>query len=209
MVFGEVIKPNTKIRSLVGAKKGDIVLCTSGFINPYKGVDKAVKALKLLPSNYRLAILGGINPDSGNLADLTEVRSIIDQLGLTDRVYISGFIQDDNLLSSYMGACDIALYPYDVSYYKMASSDAINKAFISNTPVIAFPTPSFKEINDSIPGAVTLTNTTSEQAIAKQVLSLDSATQITKATLYKNKHGHKAFAQELSELYGSLGPILK
>lgn len=39
-----------------------ILLGCFGFISSYKGIDTAIKAISLLPSNYHLAIFGGVHP---------------------------------------------------------------------------------------------------------------------------------------------------
>ena len=36
-----------------------------GFVGAYKGHDIAVKAIKLLPKKYVLAVIGGRHPNSG------------------------------------------------------------------------------------------------------------------------------------------------
>jgi glycosyltransferase involved in cell wall biosynthesis len=44
-------------------KADDVVLGCFGFVGRYKGIDTAIKALRLLPDHYHLAIFGGIHPN--------------------------------------------------------------------------------------------------------------------------------------------------
>ncbi|MDN7586462.1 hypothetical protein [Burkholderia seminalis] len=47
----------------LGALPSDtVVLGCFGFVSKYKGIDVALRALKLLPANYHLAIFGGLHP---------------------------------------------------------------------------------------------------------------------------------------------------
>jgi glycosyltransferase involved in cell wall biosynthesis len=51
------------IRGRFDLKEGSVMLGCFGFIGEYKGLDTAVRALRLLPSNYHLAIFGGLHPN--------------------------------------------------------------------------------------------------------------------------------------------------
>ena len=45
-------------------KNGDVLLGCFGFLGTYKGLGTAIQALKLLPSNYKLAVFGGVHPNA-------------------------------------------------------------------------------------------------------------------------------------------------
>lgn len=195
------IHKNKRIRELMDAKSDDIILCTSGFINEYKGFDRAVKSLKYLPDTYKLAILGGINPDSGKSSVYDGISDLIISLGLEKRVYISGYIEDDEQLSVLMQGCDIALYPYDVKYYRLASSDAINKAIGCEIPIVAYPTASFKEINDSVNGVLALTDTPNYYELVRLIKTIDSKRLVENEIVYKQKYNYKQASAELIALY--------
>jgi glycosyltransferase involved in cell wall biosynthesis len=49
--------------TLRGLSDHDVVLGCFGFVGRYKGIDTAIKALRLLPPNFHLAIFGGIHPN--------------------------------------------------------------------------------------------------------------------------------------------------
>ncbi|WP_434661795.1 hypothetical protein P5W99_03360 [Paraburkholderia sp. A3BS-1L] len=52
----------TEFGRLAELPKDAIVLGCFGFVSKYKGIDVALRALKLLPDNYHLAIFGGLHP---------------------------------------------------------------------------------------------------------------------------------------------------
>ena len=137
---------STFIADNLHKKKGDVIYAIVGFLHKYKGVDAAIKALKYLPDNYKLAVLGGLHPITDNVAIYDKLTDLIDKLGLKDRVYISGYIKDDELLNSYIREVDVCVYPYDRVYYANVSSGALNLAFANQRPVVAYPTRTFKEV---------------------------------------------------------------
>jgi glycosyltransferase involved in cell wall biosynthesis len=53
----------TDFSQLAQLNEKDVVLGCFGFIGRYKGIDTAIKALRLLPNNYHLAIFGGVHPN--------------------------------------------------------------------------------------------------------------------------------------------------
>lgn len=72
-------------------KEGDVLLGVFGFMGKYKGIETAIKALKLLPKNYHLAIFGGLHPNA--ITKNTEidgyVKSLLDMIQ-PNRTVISG-----------------------------------------------------------------------------------------------------------------------
>lgn len=207
MIPVERVSSSTKdlfIQKKLNAKPNDIILSTIGFITEHKGVDQAIKALAFLPEKYKLAILGGINPDSGSPAIYNHICDLILQYNLQNRVYITGFIKDDQELYGLIRATDIALYPYDPAYYKLASSDAINKAIMNSVPVIAYPAESFKEINKKSKDAIILTTSANYYELAREVESIDLAKQKKNADAYIDKNNFNEAAVELVNIYRSI-----
>lgn len=60
----------------------DVLLGCFGFLGTYKGLDTAIKALKLLPKNYKLAVFGGLHPNAINKNELINpyLDSIVGQI---------------------------------------------------------------------------------------------------------------------------------
>lgn len=207
MIPVEKVASTTKdpsLRKKLSAKPDDIILSTIGFITEHKGVEQAIKALAFLPEKYKLAILGGINPDSGSPTIYNHICDLILHYNLQNRVYITGFIKDDQELYGLIRATDIALYPYDPAYYKLASSDAINKAIMNSVPVIAYPAESFKEINKKSKDAIILTTSANYYELAREVESIDLAKQKKNADAYIDKNNFNEAAVELVNIYRSI-----
>jgi glycosyltransferase involved in cell wall biosynthesis len=200
-VATDTSNPDTKYRIKLSIKKNDKLLVVSGFINPYKGFIDAVKAIAELPPEYKLVILGGINPDSGRHEDLSELKAVIAKYKLDKRVVISGFIKNDKLLCAYLKACDIALFPYNPEYYKMASSDAINKAIMNSLTTIAYPVESFKEINRSVKGTITITDEPNVNSLVSSIMSVKKNQNSKSQNLYRELHSYENFAKEMVKIY--------
>jgi len=187
--------PKSKeIHDALRVKDKDIVYATVGFLHKFKGIKPAVKALKYLPENYKLAIIGGVHPQADNEAIYDEITDLIDKLGLIDRVYITGFVRSDEKMNALVRECDICVYPYDKTYYSHVSSASLNNAFANHVPIVAYPTESFKEINTHMP-ALTLTQSCSYYEMAKSLKALN---------IVEAKKQSKDFAQSMS--YPKIAP---
>lgn len=185
---------STEIKTALQVKDKDIVYATVGFLHKYKGIKQAIKALKYLPENYKLAIIGGIHPQADNEVLYDDIADLIIKLDLRDRVYITGFIASDERMNAVVRECDICVYPYDRTYYSHVSSASLNNSFANYIPTVAYPTESFKEINTHMP-ALTLTQSCSYYELAKTLKGLDIA---------EAKKQSKAFAEAMS--YPKLAP---
>lgn len=197
------------IAKKLNKKSGDVIYCTVGILHKYKGIFDAIHALKFLPPNYKLAIIGGLHPVeteivSETVAIYNKVTDLIDSLGLHDRVYITGFVQDDNLMNSYIRECDVCVYPYDGVYYANTSSGAVNLGFSNNRPVIAYPTAGFKEIAASSDGALVLTDTFAYYELARKLQDVDLEKQVKLSTAYAKKMAWPNMAKELIKSYRQL-----
>lgn len=184
-------------------KPGDIIYCTVGMIHRYKGVFDAVKALKFLPANYKLAIIGGMHPISEDVPMYNDLCDLIDQINLKDRVYITGFVKDDTMMNAYIQECDVCVFPYNNKYYANASSGAINLAIANSMPVIAYPTTGFKEIaNDS--EAVVLCDTFAYYELVRELERIDTKQQRERSSAYAATMAWPKMADELIKIYQKL-----
>ena len=195
---------STKITNKLNKKSGDIIYCTIGFIHKYKGIIDAVKALKFLPANYKLAVLGGMKEDSDDIKLYNKIADIIDQLGLHDRVYISGFIKDDDELNAMISECDICVYPFDRIYYANVSSGSLNLAFANGVAAVAYPTDTIKEIASMSDGAVVLCDTFSYYELAREIEGIDINKQAKLSVAYAEKMAWPKVAKQLVEVYEKL-----
>jgi glycosyltransferase involved in cell wall biosynthesis len=131
-------------KARLGLSEDTVLLSMFGFIGSYKGHAVAVKALKTLPKNYVLAIIGGRHPDAGDDATL---NNIIRMWRKQDphRLLITGYADRDTI-DVYQAATDICLAPY-LSTFSLSASGAVTWAITSGRPTIASGIPAFEEIN--------------------------------------------------------------
>jgi len=195
---------STLIAEKLNRQEGDVIYCTVGMMHRYKGVYDAVRALKFLPENYKLAIVGGVHPLSEDLPMYNKVCDLIDTLGLQSRVFITGFVHDDHRFNALIRECDVCVYPYDGFYYAHVSSGAINLALSNHMPVIAYPTETFKEISTNSNNAVALTDTFAYYELARELQSIDVSTQIELSKAYAKDMAWPKMAAVLADLYQTL-----
>lgn len=193
-------KATTVITKALNKQKGDIILSTVGYIHRFKGMDKAIKALSFLPSNYKLAILGGVKSDSDDQALYDKLADLIIKRNLQDRVYITGVIESDDDLNSYIRETDISLYPYDSRYYKGVSSGALNLAIANERPIVAYPVSTLKETNTEYSQLV-LTQSDSYYELAKEIRNIDIAKQTGRIQTYAEANSWKNLTAQLAAVY--------
>lgn len=187
---------SSEITTALKATNKDVIYCTVGFMHQFKGTKQAIKALAYLPSNYKLAIIGGVHPEADNEHIYDEITDLIRELNLVDRVYITGFVKDDDKMNALIRECDVCVYPYDRTYYSQVSSASLNNSFANYMPTVAYPTKSFKELNERMP-VMSITQSCSYYEMAKVLRSID----IKKASALSER-----FAKEFS--YPSSAPLL-
>jgi glycosyltransferase involved in cell wall biosynthesis len=193
----DIIKRNLKVVN------GDVVYCTAGFLHRYKGVKEAVKALSFLPANYKLAIIGGMHPFSNEEQFYDEITDLVRDLGLIDRVYIAGYIADDEKMNAAIRECDLCVYPYDKIYYSNVSSAALNNAFANHMPVIGYPTASFKELNTIMP-AISITQSCSYYEMAKVIKDIDLTAARQASTKFAEEMSYPRIMNDLVGFYKGL-----
>jgi glycosyltransferase involved in cell wall biosynthesis len=196
------VKQSDFIAKQLHRKPRDVIYGTVGYIHRFKGVDAAIKALRFLPDNYKLAIMGGVKADSNEQKLYDKIADLIVSLGLEDRVYITGFVKDDDLLNSYVHECDLLVYPYKSEYYKGVSSAALNLGLANSRPIIAYPVDTFKETN--IYHQLVFTHNNSYYELAREIRNIDMKKQIELVRKYAQDNSFANRAQNLTSIYQSL-----
>lgn len=190
---------STEIATNLHKQKGDVIYATVGFLHRYKGIADAVKALNYLPSNYKLAIIGGMHPTSDEVSFYNDIADLINEQGLRDRVYITGFVKDDDRLNSLIRETDVCVYAYDRVYYASVSSGSLNLAFSNERPVVAYPTDSFKEMNTD--GQIVLAQTFAYYELARSLRALDVTAQTKTVKEYAKKMSWTNATKTLVSIY--------
>jgi glycosyltransferase involved in cell wall biosynthesis len=99
-----------------GLKPDDLLLSYFGFLNESKGAETLIRALaRLVQRGYdvRLMMVGGKvgSSDPTNVAYLKRVEGLIEELGLTDRVFWTGYTPQTEVSANLL-ASDICVLPY-------------------------------------------------------------------------------------------------
>ena len=192
-------RPAGIIRAALGAGKGDTVLAAVGFVHRFKGLVDAVKALRLLPESYKLAVLGGVSPNGGDARHLDELADLILEHGLSDRVHITGYIQTEAEVDALVRDCDIAIYPYHPEFYSRVSSGALSAALANGLPVVVYPTATFLELA-AVTDAVTVARAASYYELARSVREV-VAGRNDAALAFAQRHSFEHAGADLVESY--------
>lgn len=114
-----------KLKKELGKKEGDIFLVNTARLVPQKAFDITIRALKLLPENIKLVIVG-----AGS--DEEMLKSLTKELNLESRVIFVGKV-DRSIVSNYRQISDIFVGP--------SRSEGLGNAFLSamasKLPVVA------------------------------------------------------------------------
>jgi glycosyltransferase involved in cell wall biosynthesis len=99
-------------RAQLGVAKSETLLCYFGFLNESKGGETLFRALAQIP-NAKLLMIGGQvgASDPTNVAYLAKVKTLIVELGLTDRVLWTDYTPPEIVTANFF-ASDICVLPY-------------------------------------------------------------------------------------------------
>ena len=128
-LFSKVFTPAEKaeMEKMLGKKDGDIFLVTASRLARKNAVDDIISALKNLPENISLIVIG--KGEEG-----PRLQKQVEKLGLENRVKFLGFI-DQKEMPKYFSVCDIFIRP--------SRSEGFGNSFIeamaARLPVIATP----------------------------------------------------------------------
>lgn len=111
-----------ELRAGLGLADCDVVVCTAGTNFALKGVGTLIRALPLLPPNFRLAVAGGRGPERW--------LRLARELGVAERVRFAGKVSD---MQGFYGASDIFALP---TFYD-ACSNAVLEALACGLPSIS------------------------------------------------------------------------
>jgi len=134
------------IRRELGIPEEATTLGLFGFMSRYKGYHIALEAMRHLPDNVHLLILGAPHPFSTDSALEEVLMTLAKRRALRPRVHLVGYI-DRSRLAAYQAAVDICVAPYTADL-GMSASGALMWALASGKPVVATKIPAFAEINE-------------------------------------------------------------
>ena len=193
-------------KARLGYPPDAVVLSLFGFIAPYKGHDTAIRALRHLPSNYHLAIVGDLHPESRGNRALNQALSLAERSRtLARRVRVTGYAESETV-DLYHAATDLCLAPYHDG--ALSGSAAITWALSSGKPVIASKIPSFCEIDDHA-GCLLLFTDGCDHELAWQIQHLAESpalqqTLVERARAYADETTWAQSAATVATIYARL-----
>jgi glycosyltransferase involved in cell wall biosynthesis len=131
-----------RLRARLGLGPGAKIIGMFGYLGGYKGLDTAIDAMTLLPTEYHLCIFGRQHPQSIKQGERigTSVAAPVHQiqhLGLTKRVHFVGELSDDDFVAA-VADVDCCWLPYlevdqDSSGIASISFDVARRVVASNS----------------------------------------------------------------------------
>jgi len=187
-------------RRILGISEDRTLLSIFGFISRYKGPLTAARALKLLPADYSLALVGGLHPQTTEpiLEDVLKLWKKQDP----SRLFITGYVSSEQV-DLWQSATDFCLAPY--LEIGMSGSAAITWAISSGKPVIASKTTTFREIYDAS-SAMMMVTPDCPHELAWTIKNLAASPELAsdlvqKARAYTEANGFDKIAAKMLELY--------
>lgn len=124
--------PVSKKSIFINYKENDILLLMVARFNAQKDHETLIKSLEILPSNYKLILIG-----EGKRLDI--IKQMVNELELTNRVVFLGFRSD---IDKIMKTCDINILS---SHYEGFGLSAL-ESMASGTPTIVSNVPGLSNI---------------------------------------------------------------
>jgi len=179
--------------------RGRKLLGLFGFLGGIKGTAVALKAIKLLPSDYHLLVVGGIHPEGvvHGTSSQPALRDLFDQLmpahasskdpnadavrpDLLERVHFAGAV-DNRRFSELMAACDAVLLPYQE--VGQTSSGPAALALDLQRPIYCTRTGAFRELGKYATDAMSFFEIGNHLELAQKIASGDATTTTRRQAL--------------------------
>ncbi|NGP19278.1 glycosyltransferase family protein [Devosia aurantiaca] len=197
--------------------EGKKVLGCFGFLSEYKGIETAVKALRHLPEEYHLLIVGGLHPEGvarhtveqpyiqkllaeliGKAAQSNGFRSVSvrGNSKLVERVHFCGPLGNKEF-NQVMAACDAVVLPY--AEVGQTSSGPAALALDMQQPVYCSRTHCFKELDRFQPGLISFFEIGNYIELAQKLLRHDGELPERKHAREMYLHDHNV--ERRAQLY--------
>jgi glycosyltransferase involved in cell wall biosynthesis len=157
------LPPRSRARAALGVSESAVVLGMVGWIHRRKNCERAIQVLARLPEGAQLWLIGAATPDATSYCE--ELTKLADDLGVADRLTITGYVSDDELHCR-LAAIDLALAPYSA----IAASASVSTLIGARRPVVASDLAVTRELHDMAPEAIRLAD--DAEAMARLVESV-------------------------------------
>lgn len=141
---------------------GNRVITILGFMVRRKGYRLTIEALRHLPVDVVALFAGG--PIAGREARAEELRAYAGQLGVSDRVIITGYVAAERLEQA-LAATHVALCPFR----DMSASGSLSTWISTGRPIVTSDLPQFREYDALEPGALRIFQPLRAETLAEAV----------------------------------------
>lgn len=174
-----------------------------GYFTPEKAQDVAIRAMSKFRTPAHLILAGGIRrgQDQGYFE---HCKALIRDLGLSERVQITGFVSFEEL-DALVRAAQLVILPFRESTVSGSLADLMAR----RAPVLASDLPVNREINCRTPGSLKFFKSEDPTDCARQIEALLSDPQAIKklqegAKAYADAHAPEKMALKHREFYSSV-----
>lgn len=180
---------------------GGLHLVTPGFLKRAKGLETLLEVVAALPG-ARWTLAGGPQ-DALDRRYQAEIEDRMVELGLQDRVRITGFLDRDSI-EQHLATASAAVFPYR----RASGSGALTWAIGIGSPIVASDLPAFRELRKRGAGVELVpAGDPAAWAAALRALGTDPdrrAALSNRNRTYAARHGYPQAAERLAELVRSL-----
>ena len=163
-------------------------ICYVGHFYPWKGVDTAVEAMKLI-DNVHLFLVGGRKGDK----DFIRIKTHIKNLNIANKITTTGFLRREDMLK-YMHKSRVAIIP--LSTHPMAglftSPLKLFEYMATGIPIVASDVPSIREVLKPFDNAV-LVPPNNPEALARGIKLLIEDKQLAERMRKKAREDVRAY----------------
>ncbi|MDQ3448737.1 MAG: glycosyltransferase [Chloroflexota bacterium] len=141
---------------------GKRVITILGFMVRRKGYRLTIEALRFLPADVVALFAGG--PIAGREARADELRAYAEQLGVGERVTITGYVASERLEQA-LTATHVAICPFR----DLSASGSLSTWISAGRPIVTSDLPQFREYDELEPGALRIFQPLSAEGLAGAV----------------------------------------
>lgn len=162
-IEGRTPVPRAQARQALGVDQDARIVGVLGWIHPRKNYELAIRLLSQLEPDFELWLIGSAPRDGS--AYLESLGTLSDQLGVTERMTITGYV-DEQELALRIAALDVGLCPYrDAS-----ASGSMATLLSARRPIVANEFAAAAEMAQFAPGTITLLSDTDVSPYRRAVL---------------------------------------
>jgi glycosyltransferase involved in cell wall biosynthesis len=142
--------------------EGRRVVTLLGFIYGRKGHKPLVEAIPSLPPDVLVVYAGG--PIAGRDLVLQTVRQRMRELGVEDRLRITGYLPEDEM-EAWIAATHVAILPFR----DLSASGSLSTWIASGKPMLVSDLPGFREYDARVPGALRIADLADPSGLAAAI----------------------------------------